>query len=168
MKNMHIKTSSSKETFKIGKKIGERLFSKPGDAYIFALDGELGSGKTVFVSGLAAGIGIEEPVLSPSFTIVKEYGGARYNLYHIDLYRLNNPSDLMSFDFYEYAGREASITAIEWANKFGETGFFPKVPTIFVNFNNIEEISETDYLRSIDLKFENFSEGQLETLLEEF
>ncbi|HNY12482.1 MAG TPA: tRNA (adenosine(37)-N6)-threonylcarbamoyltransferase complex ATPase subunit type 1 TsaE, partial [Candidatus Wallbacteria bacterium] len=131
------------------------------------LDGELGSGKTVFVSGLAAGIGIKEPVLSPSFTIVKEYGGSRYNLYHIDLYRLSSPSDLMSFDFYEYAGREASITAIEWANKFGETFFFPKVPTIFVNFKNIEELSETDYLRSIDLKFENFSDARIEKLLEE-
>lgn len=168
MKNMQIKTASSKETFKIGKKLGERLFTDSGGAYIFALDGELGSGKTVFVSGLAAGVGIEDPVLSPSFTIVKEYGGTRCNLYHIDLYRLNSPSDLMSFDFYEYAGRESSITAVEWAGKFGDTGFFPKVPTVFVNFNTIEEISETDYLRSIDLKFENFSDVQIEKLLEEF
>lgn len=166
---MDIVTKNSKETYEIGRKIGRRISGlRDPRALIIALDGELGTGKTVFVSGLASGLGIAEPVSSPSFTIVKEYQGERYSLYHIDLYRLGGPSDLMSFDFYDYAGRDMSITAVEWASKFGGMDYFPRLPLISVRFEDRGEITETDYERSINIEFVNINDDGTKRSLEEF
>lgn len=128
-----ISTHSKEETFALGWKIGESVCALlPEAGLIVTLDGDLGAGKTAFVGGLARGLGIEEPALSPSFTIVREYQGPKLALYHIDLYRLNEVSDLSSFDFYEYAGRSGSVTAIEWAGKFGSLDYLPEAPRIEV------------------------------------
>ena len=77
-----IETFDAKETFALGEKIGKEV--QPGD--IFCLEGDLGVGKTVFTQGFAKGIGITEPVNSPTFTIVQEYKEGRIPLYHFDLY----------------------------------------------------------------------------------
>ena len=81
---------SPEETFAIGKEIGEQL--KPGDVY--CLIGDLGVGKTVFTQGLAKGLGIEEPINSPTFTIIQEYHEGRIPLYHFDVYRIGDVSEM--------------------------------------------------------------------------
>ncbi|HOD38957.1 MAG TPA: tRNA (adenosine(37)-N6)-threonylcarbamoyltransferase complex ATPase subunit type 1 TsaE [Candidatus Wallbacteria bacterium] len=129
---MIVKTKSFEQTHRLGERFGKNICgNKYSKKFIFALDGGLGSGKTAFVSGLARGLGIDGPVLSPSFTIVKEYSGDSYPLYHMDLYRLSDTHDLMSFDFYEYVSSEEFVTAIEWAGKFGDMNYLPEIPAIF-------------------------------------
>ncbi len=92
----------------------------PGD--IIGLIGDLGSGKTIFVKGIAQGLGIEEPVTSPTFSILQIYTG-KYKLYHFDLYRLNSKSELMEIGYEEYFFAKG-IVVIEWAEKFLD--FLPK------------------------------------------
>ena len=106
-----IETFDAKETFALGEKIGKEV--QPGD--IFCLEGDLGVGKTVFTQGFAKGIGITEPVNSPTFTIVQEYKEGRIPLYHFDLYRLENVGiKTITDELREYStGRK--ITFVEWA-----------------------------------------------------
>ena len=87
---MIIETRSEKETFELGKKIGEK--AKPGQ--IYRLDGDLGVGKTIFTKGVAAGLGISEPVSSPTFTIVQVYDEGRMPFYHFDVYRIGDPEEM--------------------------------------------------------------------------
>lgn len=82
---------------------------------ILALHGDLGSGKTCFVRGLAAGLGIHEPVTSPTFTLVREYAGTR-PLIHMDLYRIGTEEELAGIGFEDLLQREAVIV-IEWAER---------------------------------------------------
>ena len=84
---------------------------------VLALHGELGSGKTCFVQGLARALGIRQPVTSPTFTIVNEYRG-RCPLIHMDLYRISDPEELLNIDFENYLDTEG-ITVIEWAERSG-------------------------------------------------
>jgi len=88
------------------------------DRAIIALRGDMGSGKTCFVRGLALALGIECTVNSPTFTIVNEYQGCR-RLYHVDLYRLTSPEDVLAFGFDELLEKRA-IIAIEWADRAGD------------------------------------------------
>ena len=87
---MIIETRSEKETFELGKKIGAK--AKPGQ--IDRLDGDLGVGKTIFTKGVAAGLGISEPVSSPTFTIVQVYDEGRMPFYHFDVYRIGDPEEM--------------------------------------------------------------------------
>lgn len=111
MKSETFNTNSQEETKELGKKVGAKL--KYGD--IVALIGDLGSGKTTFVQGLAEGIGVSNFVRSPSFTIVNEYSG-RIPLYHIDLYRLGNLNELTEIGIEDFFYADG-ITAVEWAEK---------------------------------------------------
>jgi len=152
---MNIETHSFSRTYKLGRKFGENISkNKYSNNFIFTLDGELGSGKTAFVSGLAAGLGVDGPVLSPSFTIVKEYKTSGYSLFHIDLYRLFSDSDLMSFDFYEYLSSDMFVMAIEWANKFGDMNYLPPLPT--VNIKILSDAEKDENFRAFKFKFKNF------------
>ena len=110
---MLIHTHSERETVQLGNRIGKVLRS--GD--IVALAGELGTGKTRLIKGLAAGIGVERAhhIASPSFTLIQEYQG-RIPFYHIDLYRLTTKEDAEDLGIEEYLAREG-ITAIEWADR---------------------------------------------------
>ncbi len=151
------KTYSFEQTYRLGEKFGLNIAkSEGGSRFIFALNGGLGCGKTAFVSGLARGLGIDGPVLSPSFTIVKEYTGGAYPLYHIDLYRLLDSADLMSFDFYEYAGSEKFVMAVEWADKFGDMEYLPEAPTIIGEIS--QDIEQDENLRIFKFKFINTGE----------
>lgn len=112
--NFEITTNSPHETIEFGKKIGS--FLKGGE--IFAICGTLGSGKTHLIKGIAAGTGAEnyeKAVNSPTFVIVNEYPG-RFDLYHIDAYRLNSIAEFekLGFDDFCYPG---SVVLIEWADK---------------------------------------------------
>ncbi|MCR5008760.1 MAG: tRNA (adenosine(37)-N6)-threonylcarbamoyltransferase complex ATPase subunit type 1 TsaE [Oribacterium sp.] len=105
---MIFESNSAEDTFAFGKKMGEA--AKPGD--IICLDGDLGVGKTVFTQGFAEGLGIDDYVNSPTFTIVKEYYG-RIPLYHFDVYRIGDPSEMEEIGYEDYFyGNGVSI--IEW------------------------------------------------------
>ncbi len=92
----------------------EILTTLPNRA-VLALHGDLGSGKTCFVQGLAEAMGITEPVTSPTFTLVNEYKGERL-LTHVDLYRLTNPDEALAMGFEELVEADG-ITAVEWAER---------------------------------------------------
>ncbi len=108
-----IQSKSASETVRLGKSIGSRLL--PGD--VVALVGELGTGKTQFIKGLAAGAGIRNPtyISSPSFTLINEYPG-KITFYHIDLYRLSKEKEAEELGLEDYF-QGKGITAIEWADK---------------------------------------------------
>ena len=106
---MIIETNSEKETFELGKKIGEN--AKAGQ--IYTLTGDLGVGKTVFTQGLAAGLGITEPVNSPTFTIVQMYEDGRLPFYHFDVYRIGD----IGYEDYVYG---EGVCLIEWADLIQE------------------------------------------------
>ncbi len=104
-------TNSDIETMAAGEAFSKAL--KAGD--VVALYGELGAGKTVFVKGIARGLGIADPVTSPTFTILKEYEG-RAPLYHFDAYRIRAAEEMDDIGFFDYLGGEG-IAVIEWAGK---------------------------------------------------
>jgi len=104
---------SPQETFEFGKQFAAGL--KPGS--VLALSGDLGAGKTHFVKGLAVGLGIETEATSPTFTLIHEYTGGRMPLFHIDLYRLEEPEEALNIGLDEYLDSNG-VTAIEWADKF--------------------------------------------------
>jgi len=110
---MVFQTSSTSQTIRIGKRLGRLLQS--GD--VVALVGDLGTGKTQFIKGLAEGVGVGRAtyVSSPSFTLINEYPG-RVSLYHIDLFRLESEKEAEGLGLEEYV-RGNGITAIEWADK---------------------------------------------------
>jgi tRNA threonylcarbamoyladenosine biosynthesis protein TsaE len=97
------------------RRLGSRLaaFLAPGD--IIALIGDLGSGKTRWVQGVCQGLGVTGPVISPTFTLVNEYRG-RWPVYHIDLYRLADVSETLTFGLEDYLYGDG-ITLIEWADR---------------------------------------------------
>lgn len=102
-------------TQKLGKKLGELL---PAGSVIL-LEGELGAGKTTLVQGIGEGLGITEPIVSPTFTLINEYNEGRLPLYHLDLYRLESEEiDSLYLDLY-WEGIEVTpgITAIEWSQR---------------------------------------------------
>ena len=86
------------DTYALGKRLGEA--AKAGD--VFCLNGDLGVGKTVFTQGFACGLGITEPVNSPTFTIVQEYDGGRLPLYHFDVYRIGDVSEMDEVGYEDY------------------------------------------------------------------
>ena len=110
-------TKSEQETLAVGKSIAASL--KPGD--VLALNGDLGAGKTVFVRGIARGLGVEGLVNSPTYTIVHEYAG-RYPLYHFDVYRIEDEQEMLDTGYYDYL--EQGIVVIEWAELI--SGILPK------------------------------------------
>jgi len=121
-KEFFIKSDSSVQTRKLGeifaqafqKMIKEGLFSQ---ALTVGLTGELGSGKTVFVQGLAKGLGIKEKITSPTFVIMKGFSLKDLNFYHFDCYRLEKPEDLLGLGFSEILRSPQNLIAIEWAEK---------------------------------------------------
>lgn len=111
----NITSNSAKDTIYIGKAIAKNL--RKGD--IICLFGQLGSGKTVLVKGIALGLGIKNnTVVSPSFVLLREYPKGRLPLYHFDLYRLKGLCEIAKLGYEEYLyGEEVSI--IEWADRLG-------------------------------------------------
>ena len=105
------------ETFDLGERVGARL----AGGEVLLLDGPLGAGKTVFVKGLARGLGIDvDEVTSPSFTLVNRYDGGRATLYHLDLYRLpEGAAAAHAVDLEELLADERAVLVIEWAGRMG-------------------------------------------------
>ena len=112
---MVVISNSEQDTFELGKKLGQEAC--PGD--IVCLNGELGVGKTVFTAGFAEGLGISEPVCSPTFTLVQVYEDGRLPLYHFDVYRIEDPDEMYEIGFDEYLFAEG-VCLIEWGEKVRE------------------------------------------------
>ena len=112
---MIIETNSAEETFALGKALGEK--ASPGQ--IYTLDGDLGTGKTVFTQGVAAGLGITEAIRSPTFTIIQEYDTGRLPLYHFDVYRIGDIEEMEEIGYDDYFFGEG-ICLIEWADLIRE------------------------------------------------
>ena len=106
---MIYESRSSQETFELGRRMGE--VARPGEVY--ALSGNLGSGKTVFAQGFARGLGIEEAVTSPTFTLLRLYKGGRLPLCHMDAYRLEQEDELLAVGGHEYFGGPG-VCLVEW------------------------------------------------------
>lgn len=112
---MIYETHSAGETFELGRSIGEK--AQPGT--IICLDGDLGTGKTVFTKGVAAGLGVTEPVVSPTFTVVQIYEEGRMPLYHFDVYRIDDPDEMEEIGYREYFYGDG-ISIIEWSDLIAE------------------------------------------------
>ena len=112
---MVTETFSAEETLELGKKIGSQ--AKPGE--IYTLNGDLGVGKTVFAQGLAQGLGITEPISSPTFTIVQIYEKGRMPLYHFDVYRIGDVEEMEEIGYEDYFYGKG-VCLIEWAELIGE------------------------------------------------
>ncbi len=112
---MVTETRSPEETYELGRKIG--LQARPGQVY--TLTGDLGVGKTVFTRGVAAGLGITEPVSSPTFTIVQVYEEGRLPFYHFDVYRIGDIEEMEEIGYDDYFFGKG-ICLIEWAELIEE------------------------------------------------
>lgn len=112
---MIIETWSENETFQVGKSLGD----KAEKGQIYTLTGDLGVGKTVFTKGLAEGLGITEPISSPTFTIVQIYESGKLPLYHFDVYRIGDVEEMEEIGYEDYFYGEG-VCLIEWANLIGE------------------------------------------------
>ena len=108
-------SNSPAETEAIGRQVAENI----GVGSVLALKGDLGSGKTLFVKGVVAGLGSSADVTSPTFTIVHEYRGGRLPVYHFDLFRVENPQALARLGLDDYFFGDG-ISVIEWADRFRE------------------------------------------------
>lgn len=133
-----INLNNLEETEKFGIFLGENL--RPGD--VVCLNGDLGAGKTTLTKSIAKGLGIDDYVTSPTFTIVNEYYGD-INLYHIDTYRLDDKIDVeyLGFDEYFYSD---GVTIVEWADKIKDA-----LPEEYMEIN----ISSKDDKRILDIKY---------------
>lgn len=110
-----IETFSPEETLLLGRKLGERAIA--GEVY--TLIGDLGVGKTVLTQGIADGLGITEPICSPTFTIVQVYEEGRIPFYHFDVYRIGDVEEMDEIGYEDYFYGEG-LTMIEWANLIEE------------------------------------------------
>jgi len=108
-------TNSPEETEALGAALGRVL--EPGT--VIAYSGDLGAGKTAFTRGIARGLGILEPVTSPTYTIVNEYTAGRLPLFHFDMYRLTSSEDLWDIGWEDYIERNG-ICAVEWSENVSD------------------------------------------------
>lgn len=106
---------SPQDTWELGKRLGKE--AEPG--CVICLDGDLGAGKTVFTQGFAAGLGIREPVNSPTFTIVQVYEEGRLPFYHFDVYRISDVEEMEEIGYEDYFYGEG-VCMIEWADLIRE------------------------------------------------
>ena len=112
---MVTETNQEKETYDLGVRMGQA--AKAGEVY--TLVGDLGVGKTIFTKGFAAGLSIEEPVSSPTFTIVQIYEEGRLPFYHFDVYRIGDVEEMDEIGYEDYIYGEG-VSLIEWANLIEE------------------------------------------------
>ena len=109
-------TTSEEETELFAEEISSRV--EGGD--IICYFGEVGAGKTVFTRGLCKGLGVTGYVNSPSYIILNLYNSPKYKIYHYDLYRIFDVEELTEIGFYDFAGKDNSVTIIEWSEKLAD------------------------------------------------
>jgi tRNA threonylcarbamoyladenosine biosynthesis protein TsaE len=125
--------------------LGERFGRAARHGLVIALTGDLGAGKTQFVKGLARGLGVTARVHSPTFALVNEYAGGRLKLFHLDLYRLETPAQILSAGIEEFLTPDG-VSVIEWAEKIYDLRF-----TIYdLKKVQIETVNDTERKISYD------------------
>ena len=129
---------SPEETYAFGRKCA----AETGNGEIYALDGDLGAGKTHFVKGLVAGLGYTDEVTSPTFTLMHEYQCPQWPVFHFDFYRLKSEREVFELDFEGYL-EGGGVIVVEWASKFRE--WFPP-ETRWIRF----EVGEGDERRIVE------------------
>lgn len=112
---MVVETYSEEETLALGRRLAQDAV--PG--MVFALEGDLGVGKTVLTKGMAEGLGIKEPVNSPTFTVLQIYDDGKLPFYHFDVYRIEEPEEMEEIGYEEYFYGDG-ICLVEWANLIAE------------------------------------------------
>ena len=144
---MEFISKSEKQTFNIAKNFAKNL--KGGE--ILLLKGDLGAGKTAFTKGIADALEIKAIITSPTFTIMNEYKSGKLELYHFDMYRIENTDELKELGFEQYIGNPSGICCIEW---------FERTPELFLNKQatiiEIEKINENK--RKIIINFRGNNE----------
>ena len=138
---MEFTVKTEEDTINLGKKIGEKL--KKGD--VVALDGSLAAGKTYLTKGIAKGLGIQEDITSPTFTLISEYSG-RFNLYHMDVYRLEGVEDFLDLGTEEMLYGDG-VCVIEWSKKVKQV--LPK-NTIYIDISVNDDNSRKIIIDSKD------------------
>lgn len=146
-----IDTQSFEETVALGEKVGSIL--GPGD--VLCLSGDLGTGKTAFVNGVARSLGITSYITSPTFTIVNEYQG-KFPLYHFDVYRISGSDEMFDIGFEEYINSEG-ITVIEWGEIIGDI-----LPPELIKVNIRKNLKKGLDVREIEVCFEGLKYSGLE------
>ncbi len=131
---MEILTRSERGTFNLGKRLARHLQGHD----LILLEGDLGSGKTVFVKGLALSLGIGQEITSPTYVFMRSYRGKNFNLYHFDLYRLRQKSDLSRLDLDGVLGDQKGVFVVEWPEFFPRK-LFKRVR--YVRLRNLDEQS---------------------------
>lgn len=127
-----IESFTSEDTYQLGYNMGQK--AQKGDVY--CLLGDLGVGKTVFTQGFAHGMGVDEPVNSPTFTIVQEYKGLHLPFYHFDVYRITSIEEMEEIGYEDYFYGNG-VCLIEWANLIQE--IIPKQHTTITITKNVEK-----------------------------
>lgn len=132
---------SEAEMIEYGKKLAQSLQAPQ----VLELLGDVGAGKTTLTRGIASGLGIQEPVSSPSFTISKEYQGEKYRLVHYDFYRLNDPG-IMAEDLLDSVSDNNTITIVEWGESIRDVLPENRLKITIKNLDeDTREISEEKY-----------------------
>ena len=150
---MRFITNSAKETKILAKRFSKSLAQ--GDVVIF--EGPLGAGKTVFVKGILKGFGFrEKDVISPSFTIIREYKKRSIRIYHIDLYRIEKKEELLNLGYEDYFYSPEGISLIEWGVRVED--ILPKYIKVRMSFKGFEE-------RSIVITTRGYHRAKFKTLL---
>ena len=138
---MIFEVNSVEDTTKLGINLGKLL--KSGD--IVCLTGDLGTGKTHITKGIAKGLGIEDNITSPAFTIVNEYENGRLKLNHFDVYRVSDPDEIYAIGFDDYIFSDA-VSIIEWANYIEEI-----LPQDFLHILIEKDLSQGEDYRKITI-----------------
>ena len=129
--------------------LAENIESEKFPNMVIVLNGELGSGKTLFTKAFAKAMGIEDNVTSPTFTIIKEYYNGELPLFHMDVYRLEGEADSIDFDYYY---NKNGVTIIEWGDTIKE--YLPE-EYLELNFKILTENKRVVYIKPIGEKYEN-------------
>lgn len=129
---MIIETRNPEETFRLGQELAENAAA----GQVFTLTGDLGVGKTVFTQGFAKGLGIDEPVSSPTFTIVQVYESGRLPFYHFDVYRIGDVEEMDEIGFDDYVMGDG-VSLIEWADLIEE--ILPERRTVVVIEKDLQQ-----------------------------
>ena len=117
MKNK-LTLSSLEDTKKLGQELAKEILKRKGEAaFVVFLDGDLGTGKTTLVKEIIFALGVKEKVKSPTFTIIEPYELNKENIYHVDLYRIIDPTELEIIGLREYLNESNAIIFIEWPEK---------------------------------------------------
>lgn len=146
-----ITTRSELETIEIAQNIESEKFEN----MVICLDGELGSGKTVFTKGFANALGVKESVTSPTFTIIKEYSNGELPLYHMDVYRLDGNTDGIGIEEYFFKG---GVTIIEWSKTIKD--ILPE-ERLEIKFKIVDENKRIIIINPYGYKYEELCEAVL-------